>query len=83
MWLQPPELSCLSEDEEERERPGLSLCDQDRLGLGCRLPAELLAELEILENITSCAKVENYLMLSEYEQNLSKEQVKQPDEKRI
>ena len=28
---------------------------------------------EYLDNITSCNKVENYLMLSEYEQNLIKE----------
>ena len=35
------------------------------------LPENLLDELEILENITSCNKVENYLMLSEFEQNLS------------
>lgn len=33
----------------------------------------LLEEIEFLDNITSCNKVENYLMLSEYEQNLIKE----------
>ena len=37
------------------------------------LPDNLLDELEYLDNITSCNKVENYLMLSEYEQNLIKE----------
>ena len=37
------------------------------------LPDNFLSELEYLDNITSCIKVENYLMLSEYEQNLTKE----------
>ncbi|XP_059083393.1 monocarboxylate transporter 2-like isoform X1 [Tigriopus californicus] len=38
------------------------------------LPENLfLDELEYLDNITSCNKVENCLMLSEYEQNLIKE----------
>lgn len=37
------------------------------------IPDHLLEELDFLDNITSCDKVENYLMLSEYEQNLSKE----------
>jgi hypothetical protein len=37
------------------------------------LPDNLLDELESMNNITSCNKVENYLMLSEYEQNLIKE----------
>lgn len=52
-----PELTCISEE---------GIADME-------LPENLLDELEILENITSCNKVENYLMLSEYEQNLSKE----------
>ena len=52
-----PELTCISEE---------GIADME-------LPDNLLDELEILENITSCNKVENYLMLSEYEQNLSKE----------
>ena len=53
-----PELTCISEE---------GIADME-------LPDNLLAELELeLENITSCNKVENYLMLSEYEQNLSKE----------
>ena len=51
------ELTCISEE---------GIADME-------LPDNLLDELEILENITSCNKVENYLMLSEYEQNLSKE----------
>ena len=33
----------------------------------------LLEELEMLDNITSCNVVDNYLMLDEYEQNLIKE----------
>ena len=33
----------------------------------------LLEELELLDNITSCNVVDNYLMLDEYEQNLCKE----------
>ena len=33
----------------------------------------LLEELEMLEGITSCNNVDNYLMLDEYEQNLIKE----------
>ena len=33
----------------------------------------LLEELELLDNITSCNVVDNYLMLDEYEQNLIKE----------
>jgi len=37
------------------------------------IPDNILDELEYLDNITSCDKVENYLMLSEYEQNLIKE----------
>lgn len=37
------------------------------------LPDNLLEELEFMDGITSCNKVENYLMLSEYEQNLLKE----------
>ena len=37
------------------------------------IPENILDELEYLDNITSCDKVENYLMLSEYEQNLIKE----------
>merc|ERR1719369_221370 len=52
-----PELTCLSEE---------GIADMD-------LPDNLLDELEYLDNITSCNKVENYLMLSEYEQNLIKE----------
>ena len=52
-----PELTCISEE---------GIADME-------LRDNLLDDLEMLENITSCNKVENYLMLSEYEQNLSKE----------
>lgn len=52
-----PELTCISEE---------GIADMD-------LPDNLLEELEFMDNITSCNKVENYLMLSEYEQNLLKE----------
>jgi len=55
--LKKPELTCVSEEE---------IADMD-------LPDNILEELEYLDNITSCNKVENCLMLSEYEQNLIKE----------
>ena len=55
--LKMPELSHFSEE---------GIADMD-------IPDDILHELEYLDNITSCDKVENYLMLSEYEQNLSKE----------
>ena len=40
---------------------------------GIDIPENIFEELEFADNITSCNKVENVLMLSEYEQNLSKE----------
>merc|ERR1719361_3228526 len=52
-----PELSHFSEE---------GIADMD-------IPDDILDELEFLDNITSCDGVENYLMLSEYEQNLIKE----------
>ena len=55
--LKKPELTCISEE---------GVVDMD-------LPDNILEELEYLDNITSCNKVENCLMLSEYEQNLIKE----------
>ncbi|XP_063846304.1 monocarboxylate transporter 10-like isoform X2 [Scylla paramamosain] len=52
-----PELTCISEE---------GIADMD-------LPDHLLEELEYLGDcITSCDKVENYLMMSEYENNLVK-----------
>ena len=57
--LKKPELTIYSEE---------GIADMD-------LPDNLLMmeDLEYLDNITSCNKVENCLMLSEYEQNLIKE----------
>ena len=52
-----PDMTCISEE---------GIADMD-------LPDNLLDELEFLDNITSCNNMENYLMLSEYEQNLIKE----------
>ncbi|XP_045450022.1 monocarboxylate transporter 2-like [Melitaea cinxia] len=55
----PPELTCISEEG------GLDL------DLDLDIPEHLLEELECGGDcITSCNKVENYLMLSEYENNL-------------
>lgn len=52
-----PELTCISEE---------GIADMD-------IPDHLLEELEYLGDcITSCDKVENYLMMSEYENNLVK-----------
>ena len=60
--------------------PGHSLVEPDDLseysddGLAdIELSEQLLQELECLEHITSCDRVDNYVMLSEYEQNLIKE----------
>ena len=52
----------LSEYESDEEIPGIDIPDNI-----------LLDDFEFADNITSCNKVENCLMLSEYEQNLSKE----------
>ena len=51
----------LSEYESDEEIPGIDIPDNI-----------LLDDFEFADNITSCNKVENCLMLSEYEQNLSK-----------
>ena len=59
------------EDLDVHKKPELTCISEGIADM--ELPENLLDELEILENITSCNKVENYLMLSEYEQNLSKE----------
>jgi hypothetical protein len=50
------ELSCMSEEEQEGLPEHLLLLD----------------DLELLDGITSCNVVDNYLMLDEYEQNLIK-----------
>ena len=57
----------------ETRKAGDLTCISEEGIADMELPDHLLEELEILENITSCNRVENYLMLSEYEQNLSKE----------
>ena len=49
-------------DYSDEEIPGIDIPDNI-----------LLDDFEFADNITSCNKVENCLMLSEYEQNLSKE----------
>ena len=59
------------EDLDVHKKPELTCISEGIADM--ELPENLFDELEILENITSCNKVENYLMLSEYEQNLSKE----------
>ena len=51
-----------SDYESDEEIPGIDIPDNI-----------LLDDFEFADNITSCNKVENCLMLSEYEQNLSKE----------
>ncbi|XP_037074824.1 monocarboxylate transporter 2-like [Pollicipes pollicipes] len=49
-----PELTCISEE---------GIADMD-------IPDHILEELELYGDITTCNQVENYLMLSEYENNL-------------
>ena len=48
----------------------------------CNLEYEMCEEMEdqmvMVDNITSCNVVDNYLMLDEYEQNLSKEHEQPP-----
>ncbi len=58
-----------------RNNDQLSLFSESQGIADMEMPDHLLFmdELEYLDNITSCAKVENCLMLSEYEQNLIKE----------
>ena len=58
---QDPDEEGLS-DYSDEEIPGIDIPDNI-----------LLDDFEFADNITSCNKVENVLMLSEYEQNLSKE----------
>jgi len=51
----------------------LTICSEDGLG-EMDLPDNfLIDDLDYLDNITSCDKVENCVVLSEYEQNLTKE----------
>jgi hypothetical protein len=50
--------------------PSLFSADEDAGGVDLPEDLMLVEELGFLDNITSCDKVENCLMLSEYEQNL-------------
>ena len=47
---------------------GLEMCD-----LEYEMCEEMEDQMVMVDNITSCNVVDNYLMLDEYEQNLSKE----------
>ena len=60
------------EDDNDLKLPELSHFSEEGIA-DMDIPDDILDELEYLDNITSCDKVENYLMLSEYEQNLIKE----------
>ena len=52
---------------------GVELCD-----LEYEMCEEMEDQMEMVDNITSCNVVDNYLMLDEYEQNLSKEHEQPP-----
>ena len=52
---------------------GVELCD-----LEYDECEEMEDQMEMVDNITSCNVVDNYLMLDEYEQNLSKEHEQPP-----
>ena len=60
------------DDDNDLKMPELSHFSEEGIA-DMFVPDDILDELEYLDNITSCDKVENYLMLSEYEQNLIKE----------
>ena len=60
------------DDDNDLKLPELSHFSEEGIA-DMFVPDDILDELEYLDNITSCDKVENYLMLSEYEQNLIKE----------
>ena len=60
-------------EEQDPDDEGLSDYSDEEIP-GIDIPDNiLLDDFEFADNITSCNKVENCLMLSEYEQNLSKE----------
>ena len=62
------------EEHDDADEDGLSDYESDEEIPGIDIPDNiLLDDFEFADNITSCNKVENCLMLSEYEQNLSKE----------
>jgi len=58
------------------QRPNLACISEEAME-DINFPEKFLEELECLENITSCNKVENYLLFSEFEENLGEELVKQ------
>ena len=65
--------SFLYDDFLDMNDPELSIYSEEGIA-DIDLPDNILFEdFDYLDNITSCNKVENYLMLSEYEQNLIKE----------
>lgn len=77
--VQPPSLALLQQRSyacdtpgEPRNKPELTCISEEGIA-DMDLPDHLLDELEYLGDcITSCDKVENYLMMSEYENNLVK-----------
>ena len=81
--LIPPAVAMLShhsivyddddDDDIDLKKPELTIYSEEGIA-DMDLPDNILLEdLDYLDNITSCNKVENCLMLSEYEQNLIKE----------
>ena len=61
------------DDDIDLKKPELTMYSEEGIA-DMDLPDNILLEdLDYLDNITSCNKVENCLMLSEYEQNLIKE----------
>ena len=70
------------EDEEELLVAGVSFHNVEEGLEMCDLEYEMCEEMEdqmvMVDNITSCNVVDNYLMLDEYEQNLSKEHEQPP-----
>ena len=75
------------EDEEELLVAGVSFHNVEEGGEICDLEYEMCEEMEdqmvMVDNITSCNVVDNYLMLDEYEQNLSKEHEQPPPGRRF
>ena len=66
------------EDEEELLVGGVSFQKLEEGGELCELEYDMMGDMEdhleyeMIDNITSCNVVDNYLMLDEYEQNLCK-----------
>ena len=72
------------EDDEELLVGGVSIQKLEEGGELCEMEYDMLGDdmedhdYEIMDNITSCNVVDNYLMLDEYEQNLCKEHEQPP-----